>query len=203
MNNRIKAYVILGLVLTVFVTLMIVPSTMSFFSNRDEITNIVDSGSVDIEIVEKFIPPATWDGMKYEKQVMVKNIGNKQAIIRVALHPYWLEKDGVTPFAGDVSFIQMNTVNIGTQSGWIDGRDGYYYYNALVDSGQETKKLLESLETKIPEELSKRYIDKQINVDVKAEAIQADIETYTKVWVSLSQSNSEIDSYLRILMKQR
>lgn len=176
-----------------------IPSTLSQFKTEDEITNPFALGTIDIEIEETFDPPEKWDGTTTEKKVQIQNVGSAEALIRVALVPRWENADG-TPFAGDTQLIKLS-VPASTTPGWVDGGDGYYYYNAKVLSGNLTVPLLSAVTIEITDfAQNERYREKQVKIDVKAETVHALKEAYEAVWPQMAQSGSATDTMLRTLI---
>lgn len=173
----------------------IIVGTNAYFSSKDEVTNAFVSGDVDIEVDEEFDPPKNWNGGSYDKKVKVKNNGNVNTLIRVAIVPRWIDENE-NAWAGDTNIIKLNwaSANIADASTsesnkWIDGGDGYYYYNTLVPKDGSTEILLDSVSADIPKELQDRYTGKKLIVDVKAEAVQATKEAYEKTWSNISNDS--------------
>lgn len=178
---------------------MVQPTLAAFMSQDSEI-NEFEAGNVKIQINESD-GDGDFDGctvttspQNCTKQVSIQNItSNTDAIIRVAIVPYWVEKieeDGnkvSKPWPGDVSssVVQLNFAKNYLDS-WVDGGDGYYYYNELVSANEETEQLLSSVTVTIPQGLENRYEDKTLIVDVKAEAVQPTLDAVKAVWPNLS-----------------
>lgn len=182
-------------------TPLIVKKTNAAFTSKDNINNIIDIGDVDIEVSEKFIPPDNWKGEDYDKQVQIQNNSKSDALIRVAIFPRWIDEKNET-WSGDSKFAKLNYEDgnilanpiINPSEKWIDGKDGYYYYNSIVPKGELTSTLLKSVSASVPDTLKERYDGKSLIVDVKAEAIQATIDAYSEAW-----SNINDDGLLEML----
>lgn len=203
MKNSIK----LKITIVIIITLIIIGAigkTISYFTSRDEIVNKIIIGDVDIEIDEYFESPINWKGEKVIKIVKIKNESKSNALIRVALVPRWIDEEGY-PWAGDVNIVKLNpkiekelsSLNEVGNNKWIDGEDGYYYYDTIVPKGEKTVEILNSVEVNIPDNLKNRYRDKKLIIDVKAEAVQATKDSYKDVW-----RNIEKDSKLDIILNQ-
>lgn len=191
------------LIVCLFALISQIPTTLSTFMSQDEITNPFALGTIDIEIEEEFNPPTSWAGETIEKKVEIRNVGSAEALIRVALVPRWYNPDG-TPFAGDTKLIQLSGLAV-TTPGWVDGGDGYYYYNAKVLSGEKTVPLLSEVTlnfTDLVPEIVARYQDKTVIVEVKAETVHALEAAYEAVWPQVARSNSAIDQMLRTLISK-
>ncbi|MGB4589947.1 MAG: hypothetical protein WBI17_12070 [Clostridiaceae bacterium] len=95
-----------------------------------EIQNKFSTGIVESEIIEEF------DGQT-KTDVSIKNTGNIDAYIRVALIPAWKEADGNvsgTPVGAEYTKPQA-------PDGWFL-KDGFYYHMTKVPSGENTSILI-------------------------------------------------------------
>ena len=193
LGGVLSAMVIVGAVA------MVRPS-LALFTSQDSEINEFETGNVDIEIIENFNGCELTESPKTcTKEVSIQNITSKtDAIIRVAIIPYWQDETG-RAWPGDVSGVVLhfgepteanknpNLVDINsTDVGWVDGRDGYYYYNQLVPAHTVTEQLLSSVTVTIPDNLQDRYEGKTLIVDVKAEAVQPTLDAVKAVWPNLS-----------------
>lgn len=184
---------------------MVRPS-LALFTSQDSEINEFETGNVDIEIIENFNGCELTESPKTcTKEVSIQNItSNTDAIIRVAIVPYWVEKieeDGnkvSKPWPGDVSssVVQLNFAKNYLDS-WVDGGDGYYYYNELVLANGETEQLLSSVTVTIPENLRDRYEGKTLIVDVKAEAVQPTRAAVEAVWPNLTEEVKDMISNMK------
>ncbi|CUP48183.1 Camelysin metallo-endopeptidase [Clostridium baratii] len=164
---------------------------VGWFRNFDSKTNNFGVANIDVEIDEDFKPPNDWDGSSNEKLVKVQNNSTGPALIRVSIQKRWVDGNG-NPWAGDSNFIKLN-FSKNENKLWVDGEDGYFYYNKILPKGEVTEAILDSVELKIPEELKERYKGKKVIVDVKTEAVQATIDGYNAVWKNL---NNDIKTML-------
>ena len=83
---------------------------------------------------------------------------------------------------------------------WVDGKDGYFYYMAKLESGSVTKELLKSVEIKkdsIQNSLKEKYNGKKVKVDVKVEAIQPNKDALIKNWTIIDENIK--NKFLKIL----
>ncbi|MBS6007223.1 MAG: hypothetical protein KIB43_09715 [Clostridium baratii] len=164
---------------------------VGWFRDFDSKTNNFGVANIDVEIDEDFKPPNDWDGSSNEKLVKVQNNSTGPALIRVSIQKRWVDGNG-NPWAGDSNFIKLN-FSKNENKLWVDGEDGYFYYNKILPKGEVTEAILDSVELKIPEELKERYKGKKVIVDVKTEAVQATIDGYNAVWKNL---NNDIKTML-------
>lgn len=157
-----------------------------WFTESDSVTNNFGVANIDVEIEEEFNQPTDWNGSSHEKLVKVQNNSTGPALIRISIQKRWVD-DKENPWAGDVNFIKLN---FSKHEGnlWVNGEDGYFYYNKILPKGEVTEAILDSVELKIPEELKERYIGKKVIVDVKTEAVQATVDGYNATWKNLNDS---------------
>lgn len=165
-----------------------------WFTDSDSVTNNFGVANIDVEIDEDFTPPTDWSGGNHEKLVKVENNSTGPALIRITIQKRWVD-DKENTWAGDVNFIKLN-FSKNEKKLWVDGEDGYFYYNKILLKGEVTEAILDSVELNIPENLKDRYIDKKVIVDVKTEAVQATVDGYNAVWKNL---NNDIKTMLNKL----
>ncbi|WP_338627160.1 hypothetical protein QJR52_01585 [Clostridium baratii] len=162
-----------------------------WFTDSDSVTNNFGVANIDVDIDEDFKPPNNWDGSSHEKLVKVQNNSTGPALIRISIQKRWVD-DKENTWAGDINFIKLN-FSKNEKKLWVDGEDGYFYYNKILLKGEVTEAILDSVELNIPENLKDRYIDKKVIVDVKTEAVQATVDGYNAVWKNL---NNDIKTML-------
>ena len=165
--RRSKSLITVIALAAVLVTLLTQP-TLAYYSVLGEATNVVTSGDIKCKIIEKmgegdfpkegvFVLP----GSIVSKKVSVKNIGG---------NPFWLRvklKNSIDDetLSADVLELDINSKD------WIDGHDGYYYYNKPVQAGVETEKLF--TQVKVIGSADNRYRGKTIKLTVCAYAVQS------------------------------
>lgn len=102
------------------------------------------------------------DGTSTTKNnVTIRNTGNTSAYIRAAVVGNWV-KDGkiVAPWVDNINY---------SQSGWVKGSDGYYYYKDAVAVGQKTRNLFDSYEPG-----SAPVADAHLEMTIVCQAIQSE-----------------------------
>ena len=145
----------LALLLGVFLLLSLgAGTTIAWLETESEtLTNVFDKSDVPPEIEEEF------DG-ETKENVKVRNTGNIDAFIRVALTAVWLDDDGnVAPDAVDPIALTLN-------SSWFL-HDGFYYHKGRVAPDATTANLIDSFVLPLKDGL--RY-----ELQVIASTIQAD-----------------------------
>ena len=169
---------------------------LKWFIDNDVVTNNFNVANIDVDIKEDFTPPNNWDGSVNEKLVKIQNNSTGPALIRVSIQKRWENNDG-TSWAGNTDFINLNFSN-NKNNLWIDGKDGYFYYNKILEKSGLTDPLLDSVNLNIPSELSNLYKGKRVTIDVDVEAVQATLDGYNATWKNL---NTDIKSMLDVLCR--
>ena len=153
------------------VGLLTVGITYAGFKARKDTTNIITIGDLEVELIDIYTrPDSVGPGDNVSKIVSAENTGNNDAYIRINLEKVWTDKDGNVVEGLDPDLIEINFPN---PEDWIDGGDGYYYYQRPLKAGERAENLLDSFK------LSLNYKpngNEEIegNIIVNAEGIQAD-----------------------------
>lgn len=150
--------------------------TTAYFSYQDTATNVITAGDVKIDLQEWALPdgggePVPFEdvmdvmpGMEVSKIVQIKNIGGQAAWVRISLEKSIVLADGMEGEA-DLSFVSYD---LNTQY-WTE-KDGYYYYNTLLNSDETTEPLF----TKVifSPSMSNLYQHSKAKIEVDAQATQ-------------------------------
>lgn len=169
-----------------------------WFMDSDNVTNKFNIANIDVNIKEEFKPPSNWDGSVNEKLVRVENKSTGPALMRISIQKRWGDSNGDS-WAGNTNFIKLN-FSSNNDNLWVDGKDGYFYYNKVLDKDEVTKPILDSVNLDIPNELKKIYIGKKVIIDVDTEAVQATVDGYKSTWRNL---NSDIKTMLNKLCDRK
>lgn len=145
--------------------------TLAFLEAKTNlVTNAFSSGVVNISIDEEFTgQPITTEGIS--KKVLVCNDDKNGKLnvvpvyVRVNLVATWVNDDDTVAAIDADSLIEYNFVS----DKWSKGEDGYYYYDKILDPGEETEELIDSVRLKegvdVPE-------DGHLEVSVLADAVR-------------------------------
>lgn len=150
--------------------------TTAYFSYEDTATNVITAGDIKIELQEWAIPDGSGKlipfedvmdvqpGMEISKIVQIENIGGQAAWVRISLEKAITLADGVE---GEVD-LSLISYDLNTEY-WTE-QNGYYYYNAILKSGETTKPLF----TKVmfSPEMSNLYQHSKAVIEVTAQATQ-------------------------------
>lgn len=153
-----------------------VSGTLAYFTFEDTVHNVITSGGVSIEVVEK---TKSTDGAELEdfpkegitgvmpgtevsKIVSVRNTGNSEAWVRVKVDATIKSAEGEGKLPSDVMTYTVS-------EGWTE-KDGYYYYNNKVPAGESTSILFDTV--KFDPEMGNEYQNCKANIVISAQAVQ-------------------------------
>lgn len=156
-----------------------VGTTLALFSDRGEANNIITMGNVGIELTEPIFSEAT-DNENYISGVVPNQIIEKDPTITV------LDDSKDAYIRAKIEFVglteeQMTELeqNINIQDGWEKESDGYYYYKTSQLTAGESVVLFD--EVLIPETWGNEIASAEFEINIIAEAIQADNFTPSEV----------------------
>ncbi len=179
-----KKLIVLVLAVTVIASAAI-GATLAYFTAKDDATNVFTVGNVKIDLTEPAWTSAgggaeqaatVYPGEALPKDPTVKNIGANPCVVRIKIE--WPElPTGVDP-------IQYRTVyDLGVLGAdWYKADDGYFYYLKPLRIASDPDPLNASLPITtsalftsivMPRNLGNGDITTKYNVNVKAEAVQA------------------------------
>ena len=150
---------------------MLFRSTLAWLTaHTNSITNTFTVATPGVEIEEGF-------DKQTKSNVQVKNTGEVEAYIRVALVPTWTsDAEGKNAVGEPASLEDLKIEGTFPGAGWLKGSDGYYYYQTPVAPGAYTAVLLE----KATVTTENGY---HMNLQVMADSIQADpTRAVTAMW---------------------
>lgn len=142
----------------------VVGGTVAYLTmSTEQVENVFTPGKVSCEIYEDFT-----DGSTVKKNVRIKNTGNTDAYIRVAVIITWKDKDGnisaTQPQLGD--YVGNNGSSF--SDWWLSKEDGYWYYTKeAVKPGEFTSNLLDELTVRGTND------GYTLSVEILADAIQS------------------------------
>ena len=151
MKKNMKKKAVLTMSVALLLAVAVGITIAYIFTETDPVENTFKPSKVACAVVENGREPVTGDtvGIGTSKEnVQIKNTGNTDAYIRVAVVINWMSADGTRVWAtkpvkstdgtdGDYTI----TYNL-KDNGWIDGSDGYYYYTRPVPPGEMTDILI-------------------------------------------------------------
>lgn len=166
MNDNVTRRSPRKLILTIISIILILGiaagATLAILSERSKgVSNSFSVAEYDVETKEDFE-----QGDMVKKDVYVKNDSSSGAYIRAAISVTWQNANGDVYPAAPVLGTDYTLTRSST--GWLDGKDGYYYWTSPVASGSKTENLIDECRTNgtAPE----GYV---LHVEIAAQAIQA------------------------------
>ncbi|HII4458915.1 TPA: SipW-dependent biofilm matrix protein BsaA [Clostridium perfringens] len=179
---------IIGLCIAGVLAVGSIGGSLAWFTSSDSVTNPFSTASTDnpsnpnsgIKINEKFNKEEadnTLPGDKVTKQVNVSNKATYDQLIRVKIKKVWKDAKGNEKSDLDTKNINLNFEKNLTDSNkpeegkWIEGSDGYYYYNGIVNPDGQTANLLESVT--LSKDITNEFKGLKFDVIVDSEGVQA------------------------------
>ncbi len=166
---KIKKLILIALAFVCIATIT-TSVTLASFSSSINTNNVVTFGNISVELVDIYEQQSSvGPGQIVDKVVSAKNNGNNTEYVRIYVEKYW-SKDGETLTDKDGDYIQLILANPDL---WVDGGDGYYYYQKPLKPGETAENLMETF-TLDPDWDMEGYFNLDGNITVRAEAIQYD-----------------------------
>lgn len=179
---------IIGLCIAGVLAVGSIGGSLAWFTSSDSVTNPFSTASTDnpsdpnsgIKIHEDFNKEDadnTLPGDNVTKQVNVINKATYDQLIRVKIKKVWKDAKGEEKPDLDTKNINLNFENNLTDSNkpeegkWIEGSDGYYYYNGIVNPDGQTANLLESVT--LSKDTTNEFKGLKFDVVVDSEGVQA------------------------------
>ncbi|EOU1700833.1 hypothetical protein LTX14_002003 [Clostridium perfringens] len=194
---------IIGLCIAGVLAVGSIGGSLAWFTSSDSVTNPFSTASTDnpsdpnsgIKIHEDFNKEDadnTLPGDTVTKQVNVINKATYDQLIRVKIKKVWKDAKGEEKSDLDTKNINLNFENNLTDSNkpeegkWIEGSDGYYYYNGIVNPDGQTANLLESVT--LSKDTTNEFKGLKFDVVVDSEGVQAANGAVNDSWKGAPQA---------------
>ena len=151
-----------------------VSGTLAYFTFEDTAHNVITSGGVSIEVVEKTKGEGETEvdfpkegitgvmpGTEVSKIVSVRNTGNSEAWVRV--------KVNATIKSAEDKDLPSDVMTYTVSGDWTKEGD-YYYYKEKVPAGESTSILFDTV--KFDPEMGNEYQNCRANIVISAQAVQ-------------------------------
>ena len=173
-----KFIVVTALALLLFVT---VGSTLAYiFTKTEPVENKFDPSKVSCAVVENGNLSENTANVvqtgKSKTNVQIKNTGDTDAYIRAAVVVNWMSADGTRVWATKPVEGTEYTISYATNTGWVKGSDGYWYYTKSVPptgGSNLTGILIEMATQKIDGPKGTDGTQYHLSIEIVASAIQA------------------------------
>ena len=144
-----KSIIVISCILLLLVT---VGTTLALvFTNTDPVENTFKPSKVSCAVVENgeesAVENSTVNTGTVKENVMIKNTGDTDAFIRVAVVVNWMSADGTKVWAQKPAINTDYSIAF-KQDDWVQGADGYWYCKKAVASGSLTDTLITSAQQK-------------------------------------------------------
>ena len=163
--------ILLTIALLAIVVTFTTQGTLAYYTTTGQATNVVTSGNI------RFIVHETTDqGDEFPSEgvtVFPGAVVSKQVSFENDCeHPFYL-RTKIVYSANDENLAAENCfkLDIDTQH-WLL-KDGWYYYNGIVEAGQTTPYLFTKAEV-VGDAVNNSYIGKTLNLSVVAQALQSE-----------------------------
>ena len=186
-----KKYISKKIILFASVALLLsvsVGTTLAYvFTNSGPIKNIFKPSKVSCAVVENGGNPVsgavTLITGNLKKNVQIKNTGDTDAYIRVAVVVNWASEDGSKIWAQKPVVGSDYTITYDLSNGWIDGGDGFFYYSKAVSPDSSTSVLIKNagLESRVTAPTGTDSTQYYFSIEIVASAIQPTAEA-VKAW---------------------
>ncbi|GAA0099200.1 hypothetical protein UT300011_26640 [Clostridium perfringens] len=193
---------IIGLCIAGVLAVGSIGGSLAWFTSSDSVTNPFTTASTDnpsdsnsgIKIHEDFNKEDadnTLPGDNVTKQVNVINKATYDQLIRVKIKKVWKDAKGEEKSDLDTENIILNFEKNLTDSKdpkegkWIEGSDGYYYYNGIVNPDGQTANLLESVT--LSKDTTNEFKGLKFDVVVASEGVQAANGAVNDSWKNAPQ----------------
>lgn len=145
--------------------------TNANFYSKDEQSYSVQAGDLKVLVLDKDpVESKLTVEIQQARVIQVMNQAEVSQFVRLMIHPTLIDSKGIS------HVIALNDIAVGlNQTDWIDGKDGYYYYNKKLKEGQTTSALVEKIK-------AQNDIQGKLTLGIKAEAVTAEGQTYVNAW---------------------
>ena len=170
MLNKLKSRLTVIALVAIVLTLL-TQGTLAYYTTIGTATNVITSGDLELTIREmtdqgtEFPAEGVYviPGDVVSKVVTVENTCNHPFYLRVKL-VYGIDSKELSD--EDCFKLDINSEN------WIL-KDGWYYYNGILQPGEETPEVFSHVEI-VGSKVDNSYIGKTLSLTVKAQAVQSE-----------------------------
>ena len=166
-NYHISKKIVVLIISAVMLVFTLIGGTIAYLTSyTSPVENEFTPAEVSCEVIETF-------ENNVKSDVMVKNTGNVDSFIRVAIVANFVAEDGTVSTQSPVADVDY-IMEFG-DSNWKKGSDGFWYYGEKVAPNNTTEKLINSVV-----ELDTAPEGYNLSIQIVASAIQANPEDVVK-----------------------
>lgn len=151
--------------------------TLAFFNGDATAHNVITTGKVGITVNEysKYDPDEREEFTNNQTGIMPGTTVNKIVVVsgEDGTADAWVRvkfTKSIQLAAGKQGKVDLGLIKLNTGANWIDGEDGWFYYNAPVKANQEAAPALRSVQ--FDATMDNTYQGATATVDVLAQAVQ-------------------------------
>ena len=187
-----KSIIIASVMLLLLVT---VGTTLAYiFTETTPVENTFKPSKVSCAVVENGGTPVTGsvtDTGNVKENVQIKNTGDTDAYIRVAVVVNWASADGSCVWAQTPADDDY-TITYNLSNGWFNGGDGFYYYSKAVSPGESTSVLIDEAKQLLAAPKGTDGTQYYLSIEIVASAIQSTPETVVENQWGITVENGVI-----------
>ena len=166
LKSRLAAISFVAIVLT-----LLSQGTLAYYTTTGKATNVVTSGNLQLTIHEM-----TDQGTEFPEEgvyVIPGDVVSKVVTVENTCdHPFYLRVKLVYDInAKDLPYEDCFKLDINSEH-WTY-KDGWYYYNHILQPGQESQQVFSHVEI-VGSKVNTAYIGKTLSITVKAQAVQSE-----------------------------
>lgn len=154
-NDMKRQLMILSAIL--LVAMMVAGGTMAWFTSslEAEATHL-KIGIVKVEVIDNSL-----------ENIKIRSLGTLDSYIRVKIIPQWSD-----------SSIPISDIKIDINDSDWKYKDGYYYYKHIVKEGEETSRIINTINS----DLTHAYEGATFTIKIVAEGVQSTHEAWKDIW---------------------
>lgn len=160
--------------------LVAVGTTLAYiFTETNPVENTFEPSKVSCAVVENGYEPVSGEIQNIsdiKSKVQIKNTGDTDAYIRVAVVVNWASADGSCVWAQKPADDDY-TITYNLSNGWFNGGDGFYYYSKAVSPGESTSVLIDEAKQLLAAPKGTDGTQYYLSIEIVASAIQSTPET--------------------------
>ena len=199
-----KKYINKKLIIIASVMLLLlatVGTTLAYiFTETKPVENTFNPSKVSCAVVEKGYEPVSGEIQNIsdkKSNVQIKNTGDTDAYIRVAVVVNWMDEAGTKVWATKpVEAVEGAdgdyTITYNLEDGWFDGGDGFYYYSKAVSPEELTTILINEAKQLKSAPQTPDGIQYCLSIEIVASAIQSTPETVVEEQWGVTVENGVI-----------
>ena len=166
-----KRYMILAALILCCIAL-VTGGTLAYFTAEETAYNVITTGELSMELKEETTGGKPFPeggitgivpGQSVDKKVYVVNNGGVDFYVRITVNK------AVTGADGEELPFEHITLDLNTAD-WTE-KDGYYYYNRVLKSGEKTTPLFNTVTFETS--MDSTYMEATVNITVNAQAVQS------------------------------